>query len=434
VKLAIVGTGVSGLVCAHHLHRHHELTIFEAAERVGGHSNTVRVDLQDESHDVDTGFIVYNERNYPRFSHLLDQLDVRTQPSEMSFSVRNERTGREWSGSSLDGLFAHRRDVLSPTHWRMLAEIVRFNRTARRHLGRAERADDDEIGPTLGALLAEHGFRGRVVDDYIVPLGSAIWSADPHTFSRYPARPLFRFLDNHGLLTLGGRPAWRTVSGGSSSYVARLTEPFRDQIRLADPVEKVVRRHGGGVEIVTRKGEPVVADAVILACHSDEALTLLADPTDVESEVLGSIRYQPNIATLHTGDSMLPRSRRAWSSWNYHVTTEERNLPTVTYWMNRLQGIESSATICVTLNRHDEIDPRRVLGRFEYAHPVYDPGALRAQRRRHEIQGVHDTWFVGAYWGNGFHEDGVASTDEVVTALAPPRSTVVDAAGTRGRR
>jgi uncharacterized protein len=423
VKLAIVGTGISGLVCAHHLRRHHEIVVFEAADRVGGHSNTVRIDLGDETHHVDTGFIVYNERNYPRFSRLLGELGVDTQPSEMSFSVRNERTGHEWSGSSASGVFAHRRDLMRPSHWRMLTEIFRFNRMARQHLD----ATDDGIGPTLGDLLAEHRFRGPVVEDYVIPLGSSIWSADPRTFDRYPARSLFRFLDNHGLITLGGRPSWRTVTGGSASYVERLVAPFRDRIRLSSPVQKVVRRPGGGVELLTATGEPTFADAVILACHSDEALALLADPSDAEREVLGAIRYQPNVATLHTGPEMLPRSRRAWSSWNYHVTAAGRGLPTVTYWMNRLQSLESAEQICVTLNRHDEIPPERVIGRFDYAHPVYDPGALRAQRRRHEIQGSRDTWFVGAYWGHGFHEDGVASADEVVAALsvtpAPPALT-----------
>jgi uncharacterized protein len=419
VKLAIVGTGVSGLVCARQLHRHHDVAVFEAADRIGGHSNTVRVDLDDETHHVDTGFIVYNERNYPRFTRLLDELKVPTQPSEMSFSVRNERTGHEWSGSSVGGLFARRRDLASPSHWRMLADIVRFNRMARAHL---DTEPVDEVGPTLGELLDRHRIGGTVVEDYIVPLGAAIWSADPATFDRYPARSLFQFLDNHGLISLGGRPAWRTVTGGSTAYVERLVAPFRDRIRLSCPADKVVRTPDGGVEIVTADGEPAAFDAVILACHSDQALDLLADPSPPEREILGAIRYQPNVATLHTGASMLPRSRRAWSSWNYHVTPDHRGLPTVTYWMNRLQSLESTEQICVTLNRDEEIDPETILGRFEYDHPVYEPGTIRAQRRRAEIQGVRSTWFVGAYWGNGFHEDGVASADEVVAALSPASS------------
>ena len=417
VKLAIVGTGISGLSCAHHLHRAHDITVFEASDRVGGHASTVRVDLDDETHHVDTGFIVYNERNYPRFTRLLDELGVETQASEMSFSVRNERTGREWSGSSLTGLFARRSDLFQRTHWRMLADIVRFNRVARALL---DSVGPNDPGPTLDEFLASHGFGGPVVEDYVVPLGASIWSADPSTFGQYPSASLFRFLDNHGLISLGGRPSWRTVSGGSARYVDRLVAPFRDRIRLSQPVEKLVRTTDGMIELVAAGCEPERFDHVILACHADEALELLGDPTPAEHEVLGSIRFQPNVATLHTGTAMLPRSRRAWSSWNYHVTVDERRLPTLTYWMNRLQSLESDHEICVTLNRHDELDPSTVLGRFEYSHPVYDPGTLAAQARRPEIQGRQNTWFVGAWWGYGFHEDGVASGDEVVASLADP--------------
>jgi uncharacterized protein len=417
VKLAIVGTGISGLAAAHRLHHHHDITVFEGADRIGGHANTVRVDLADETHHIDTGFIVYNERNYPRFTRLLTELAVETTPSEMSFSVRNERTGHEWSGSTLDGLFAHRRDVARPSHWRMLTEILRFNRVARSLLAATDPTDP---GPTLAELLAEHRFAGRVVDDYVIPLGASIWSADPTTFARYPAAPLFRFLDNHGLLSLGGRPSWRTVTGGSTRYVERLVAPFRDRVRLGEAVEKVVRVPQGGIELVPSGGQPEHFDHVILACHADEALRLLGDPTPAEHAILGAIRFQPNVATLHTGASMLPRSRRAWSSWNYHVTAEDRRLPTLTYWMNRLQGLDSAHQICVTLNRHAEIDQASVLGRFEYSHPVYDPATLAAQARRHEIQGRECTWFVGAWWGYGFHEDGVASTDDVVAALTTP--------------
>ncbi|MDZ7677918.1 MAG: FAD-dependent oxidoreductase [Acidimicrobiales bacterium] len=417
MKLAIVGTGISGLACAHRLHRSHEVTLFEGADRVGGHSNTVRVDLADETHHVDTGFIVYNEANYPRFTRLLAELGVETQPSEMSFSVRNERTDHEWSGSSLDGLFAHRGDLVRPRHWRMLADILRFNRAAHALLATTA---STEPGPTLDEFLTEHRFRGAVVEDYVVPLGASIWSADPTTFGRYPSASLFRFLDNHGLLSLGGRPAWRTVTGGSAQYVDRLVAPFRDRIRLGQGVEKVVRDPDGGdggVELVTADHEPERFDQVILACHADEALELLGDPTPAEHEILGAIRFQPNVATLHTGTAMLPRSPRAWSSWNYHVTVEERRRPTLTYWMNRLQSLDSAHEICVTLNRPDEINPSTVLGQFEYSHPVYDPGTLAAQARRHQIQGRRNTWFVGAWWGYGFHEDGVASSDEVAAAL-----------------
>lgn len=416
MKIAIVGTGVSGLTCAYRLHPHHDITVFEAADRIGGHTHTVPVDVAGETHQVDTGFIVYNEANYPRFSRLLDELDVETRPSEMSFSVHNERSGHEWSGSTLNGLFADRRDLVRSGHWRMLADILRFNRAAHRLLAEV---GPDEPGPTLDEFLAEGGFEGPVVEDYVVPLGASIWSADPSTFGRYPSASLFRFLDNHGLISLRGRPQWRTVVGGSARYVDRLVAPFADRIRTSAPVEKLSRLADGGVEVLALGCEPEGFDHVVLACHADEALAMLADPSPAESEILGSVRFQPNVATLHTGTAMLPRSPRAWSSWNYQVTVTDRRVPTLTYWMNRLQGLESTEQICVTLNRHDEIDPDTVHGRFEYSHPVFEPGTLVAQQRRHEIQGRRDTWFVGAWWGYGFHEDGVASTDEVVTALLP---------------
>jgi uncharacterized protein len=338
----------------------------------------------------------------------------------MSFSVRNERTGHEWSGSSLAGLVTNRTNLTSRSHWAMLAGIVRFNRAARRLLAQA---DPGDAGPALAEFLRNERVDPIVIDDYVIPLGASIWSADPTQFGRYPAVSLFRFLDNHRLLSLGGRPEWRTVVGGSASYVEALVAPFRDRIRTGSPIEQVTRTDGG-VDIVARGHGAERFDQVILACHSDQALDLLTDPTDQERSVLGAIRYQPNVATLHTDASLRPRARRAWASWNYHVTDAGSTSPMLTYWMNRLQSIDSRHEICVTLNRHDEIDPGSVLGRFGYDHPVYDEGTLAAQRRRDEIQGRGGTWFAGAYWGYGFHEDGMASADAVVARLAPTKVTV----------
>lgn len=431
MKIGIVGTGISGLVCAHLLHPHHDITVFEAADRLGGHTNTVRVELptrpigsggvgdQVETHDVDTGFIVYNERNYPNFVALLAQLGVATQPGEMSFSVSDPRIGLEYRGTNLDTLYAQRRNIAKPWFTRMLVDIVRFNRAARRLL-----ADDpgagthDALGLTLDELLRRGRYSDAFVERFLVPLGASIWSADPDTFTRFPAVAYARFMDNHGLLRLSGMPQWRTISGGSHRYVEALTAPFAERIRLGSPVRKIVRRHHGEdgieVELMSPTHGLETFDRVIIASHSNQALGLLSDASTAEHEILGAIAYQPNVATLHTDERFLPRNHRARASWNYHLgVTGDEPRATLTYWMNALQSLESEHEILVTLNRHDEVDPDTVLGRFDYDHPVFDAAAMAAQARRHEIQGVNGTFFAGAYWGYGFHEDGVRSALDV---------------------
>ncbi len=412
MRLAVIGGGISGIAAASFLAGEHEVTLFEAGPRVGGHTNTVRLDLPDESYDVDTGFIVHNRRNYPVFCRLLDAWGVATQPSEMTFSVSCERSGLEFAGTTLSGLFAQRRNVASPEFWTLLREIVRFGRVGRRLL--ADPADR-RAALSTGELLDVERFAPVFVDRYLVPLGSAIWSADPATFGRFPARALAHFLDNHGLLTLADRPQWRTVVGGSQRYVEAALARRAFAVRVATPVQKLRRDHDG-VEVVTDAG-PERFDGVVSAVHSDQALGLLSDPTPAEREVLGAIAYQRNVAVLHTDERMLPRSRRAWAAWNYHRPAADAGLPTVTYLMNRLQRLESSRAICVTLNREHEIDPRRVHGRFVYHHPVFDHGAFAAQRRWHEVNGVRRTWYCGAWWGYGFHEDGAASAWRVAKAL-----------------
>lgn len=411
-RIAIIGSGISGLVCAHLLHRRHDITVFEANDYVGGHTNTVRVELDGETHDVDTGFIVHNDRNYPNFVKLMKELGVATQPSEMSFSVSDPRTGLEYRGTNLNTIFAQRRNLVRPSFLRMLADIVRFNRAARGLLEPGASADTG----SLDDFLADGGYSTAFIDQFVVPLGASIWSADPETFTQFPATAYARFMDNHGLLNLRGMPEWRTVAGGSQRYVDAITASFSDRIRLRAPVEKVVRPTGGGVEVFSAHG-PESFDQVILATHSDQALRLLADPSPAEREILGAIRYQPNVATLHTDDRFLPRSVRARASWNYHLGSGDGRAAALTYWMNRLQSIESRQQLLVTLNRHDEIEPTRVLGRYEYAHPVFDAPAMAAQRRRPEIQGAHDTFFAGAYWEYGFHEDGVRSALDVCRHL-----------------
>jgi len=411
MRIAIVGTGVSGLVCAHLLSRRHDVTVFEADPRPGGHAHTVRIDLPDETHEVDTGFLVYNERNYPGLVRLFDGLGVATKASDMSFSVSDDVSGVEWRGTSLTTLFAQRRNALRPTFLRMLADVVRFNRTARALL-----TEEHPTHRSLAEMLAEGRWSSRFVEWYLIPMGSSIWSADPSTFLDMPAVTFARFFDNHGLLDYGDQPSWRTVDGGSRRYVEAILAPLGDAVRLSSPVAKVTRRDDG-VEIHTDMG-PERFDHVVLATHSDQALRLLSDPSVPERQVLGAIRYQPNRATLHTDERLLPRSRRAWASWNYHRLADQPRLATLTYRMASLQGIESAHEILVTLNRDDAIRDDRVLARFDYAHPVFDVAAIAAQRRHEELNGARRTWFCGAYWGYGFHEDGVQSARAVCRRLA----------------
>jgi len=345
---------------------------------------------------------------------LLRHLGVATQPSNMSFSVSDARTGLEWKGSSPSTLFAQRRNLVNPAFHRMLADVVRFNRAARRV---AAAGTDPEI--TLAEFLASGRWSAALVDWYLVPLGSAIWSANPRSFGEIPMATFARFFENHGLLQLGNQPRWRTIDGGAVHYVdairARLSTPVRHGIG----VEKIVRRREQRtVELRTVNGELEEFDHVVVASHSDQALRLLADPTVAEHEILSAIRYQPNQATLHTDARLMPRNRRAWASWNYHRAREPQDAATVTYDMNRLQGIRSRRPILVTLNRADEIEPASVLGTFSYDHPVFDAAAVRAQRRRDEISGYRfGTSFAGAYWGYGFHEDGVQSALHVCREL-----------------
>jgi predicted NAD/FAD-binding protein len=410
----VVGGGISGLVAAHLLSRRFEVRLFEAAPRLGGHTRTVTVEEGGRRLRVDMGFIVYNRRNYPLFSRLLDRLGVATAESDMSFSVRCERTGLEWNGSSLGGVFAQRRNLLRLSFHRMLWDALRFHRSARRLAVDGVGAG---AGPTLGAFLEAEGLRGPVVDHYLVPMTSAIWSAEPEQMLDFPARPLATFLHRHGLLELRGRPRWRYLPGGSSSYLEPLTAPFRSGVVLGRPVARV-RRRREGVEVELADGGGGRFDRAVLATHSDQALALLGDgATDAEREVLGAIRYQKSEVALHTDRSFLPRRRRAWASWNYHLNAPgEGSGVRVTYLMNRLQRLDAERCYCVTLNRTAEIDPERVLERASMAHPVYDRAAVAAQRRWPEVSRgrVH---FCGAYWGFGFHEDGVASGARVAAAM-----------------
>lgn len=412
MRIAIIGSGVSGLVTAHLLHRRHDVVLYESDDRPGGHSDTHPVELPELTCDVDTGFLVYNERTYPLFCRLLGELGIATKPSDMSFSVADQRTGLEWKGTSFSTVFAQRRNLARPHFLRMLADVGRFNRLARGLL-----ADPPPDRVTLEEVLAEHRWSTGFRDWYLIPLGSSIWSADPSSFTQIPAATFVRFFERHGLLSLRDQPKWRTIEGGSRRYVDAIVRPLRDEgrLRLGTPVGKI-RREPDGVEIVTDTGIETY-DHVVLATHSDQALRLLSDSDRLERQTLGALRYRPNRTTLHTDASLLPTERRAWASWNYHRLEPERDAATLTYYLNKLQGIDSATPVLVTLNRDDAIDPEKVLARMEYAHPVLDAAAVRAQGQRAAINGARRTWFVGAYWANGFHEDGVHSAVETCRTL-----------------
>jgi len=400
-----VGTGIAGNVAAYLLAGEHELTVFEENDYVGGHTNTVRVDTEDGTLAVDTGFITYNEERYPSFVRLLGRLGVPSQPTAMSFSVRAEEGGLEYSSRAL---FARRRNALSPDFYRMVTDIVRFNGASRRLLLEA----DDRV--LLGPFLEEHGYSRAFIHGFLYPMGAAIWSSDPRQMRDFPARFFAQFFTNHRFLDVFGQPQWRVVRGGSHRYVEKLTAGFRDRIRLASPVTAIERK-GDHVLVRARGGEPERFDHVIVAAHADQALAMLSDATPQEREILGSFAFQENVAALHTDVRVMPRRRRAWACWNSYVPMGEPSGVAVTYDMNLLQGFRARKEYLVTLNRTAEIDPRTILGTYRYHHPVYSRAAVLAQKRHGEISGVRGaagggrTHFCGAYWGFGFHEDGVAS-------------------------
>lgn len=410
VNVAVVGAGVSGLVAAHLLSRAHDVTVFEANDYAGGHTNTVRVDTEHETHWVDTGFIVFNDRTYPHFERLLRRLGVAWQPSNNSFAVTDEIGDFEYSSTSINGLFAKRAHLARPWFHRMVVDAVRFQRDAR------ELLHGDGTGPSLGDWLEQQRYSRPFIDRLIVPLASAVWSADPRQMWTFPARFMVEFFDHHGMLGLRNRPRWQTVVGGSHRYVEALARPLGDRLRLSTPI-RAIRRHDDHVTVAPHGGEPARFNEVVIAAHSDQALAMLADADARERELLGSIPYQPNEAVLHTDVRMLPRRRRAWASWNYHLLTTPTGKATVTYHMNRLQTLRADREFCVTLNRTAAIDPATVIRTMSYAHPVYTREGHAAQARHGEISGHNRTHFCGAYWSWGFHEDGVASAVRVAERM-----------------
>jgi predicted NAD/FAD-binding protein len=402
MKIAIIGTGIAGNVVANHLAREHDITVFEANSHIGGHTHTHAVELGGRSHQVDTGFIVFNDWTYPNFIALLDRLGVASQPSSMSFSVRDEASGLEYNGTTLNTLFAQRLNLLRPSFWRMIRGILRFNREAPALL------QEDAPDITLGDYLAQGGYSRQFIDHYIVPMGAAIWSTDPVNMLAFPARNFVRFFHNHGMLSVDQRPQWRVIRGGSARYVEALVTPFRDRIRLNTAV-KSIRREGAHVWVQAQGQEAERYDAVFLACHSDQALRMLTDPSQAEREVLGAIRYQPNEAVLHTDTRLLPRKKLAWAAWNYHVLPQDTGRVALTYNMNILQSLDTPTPLMVTLNHSEAIDPSKIIKRIAYEHPLYTREGVAAQARQAEVNGPLNTYFCGAYWRFGFHEDGVVS-------------------------
>lgn len=402
MRIAVIGSGISGLVAAYHLNRAHEITVFEAGDYIGGHTHTVDVEHDGRGYAVDTGFIVYNDWTYPNFMRLLEELEVPWQPSQMSFSVRCERSGLEYNGTNLNSLFAQRSNLARPSFLRMVADILRFNRSAPALL------EDPSNASSLGDYLTAGRYSRYFVDHYIIPMGAAIWSSRPADMLRFPARFFVEFFANHGFLSVNERPTWRVIKGGSREYVKRLTASFANRIHLATPVASV-QRQPHQVAVRLKNGTVEHFDQVFMACHSDQALKLLADPSPEERDILGAIGYQANAALLHTDVRLMPKRPLAWAAWNYHLPREPRERVTVTYDMNILQSLDAPARFLLTLNRDEDVDPRKVLGSFIYHHPVYTTQAVAAQARRHEINGVHRTYYCGAYWGYGFHEDGVKS-------------------------
>lgn len=402
LKIAIVGTGISGLSAAWLLSKRHEVTVFERAERIGGHSNTVVTKVDGQTVPVDTGFIVFNRKTYPNLTALFDLLKVPTQRSNMSFAVSMDDGTFEYSGSGLSGLFGQPRNLMRPRFWSMLLDVLRFYRNAPRDV---LRSDEDQI--SLGQYLHRGNYGEAFRDDHLLPMAGAIWSALPTAMLEYPAAAFIRFHDNHGLLQVRDRPAWETVVGGSQNYVKRLCAPFADRIRLNTGVRSVLR-FPERVVITDTHGNSETFNHVVMASHADEALATLADPCPREKQLLGSFRYSRNLAVLHSDQSLMPKRRAVWSSWNYIGSrTNVGDAICVTYWMNRLQNLGTETPVFVTLNPARAPRAGTLLHSEVYDHPVFDAPAMDAQRKLWLLQGDRNTWFCGAYFGAGFHEDGL---------------------------
>jgi len=402
MKIAIIGSGISGMTAAYLLHPDNDITLFEANDYVGGHTHTHDISIAEKQYAVDSGFIVFNESTYPNFLKLLMALDVKYQASSMTFSIKSEESGLEYSPHSLKTFFIQKKNLISPSFWRMISGIIRFRSEYDRLL--AEDPGNAEVGP----FLEERGYSRSFLEQFLIPLGSSLWSADPRDMARFPLKTFVTFFKNHGFLEQEHPLQWKVIQGGSRSYTGKLIAGYRDKIRLNSKIDRI-KRHADYVEVCPVSRAPERFDHVVLACHSDQALSLLSDPSAEERDILSAIPYKANSAIMHTDTSILPRNRSIWSSWNYLIPKNYENRAILTYDMNILQTITAPVEFCVTLNRKSGIDERKVLGTYEYHHPVYQRNAPSVQKRHKEISGRNRTHYCGAYWGYGFHEDGVKS-------------------------
>lgn len=407
MKLAIIGSGISGLTAGHLLNRKHDISIFEANDYIGGHTHTHNLKVRNRDYLIDTGFIVYNERTYPSFIKLLDQLGVERQLSTMGFSVKSTSEDYEYSGESINSLFAKRSNIFRLSFLKMLYEMYKFGKEA----------DSNGLGlnasTTLGEYLKEKKYSKEFIHYFITPMGAAIWSTPANKVLEMPAYFFIKFFYNHGMLEISNRPNWWVIKNGSSQYISKIIKGFEEKIYLSSPIKKVIRT-GDGVELFFVKNDKKLNfDAVIFATHSDQALSLLESPSDLEEEILKSFPYQKNEVLLHTDATVLPKRKLAWASWNYQLDADPGAPVVLTYNMNILQSIQSDQTFCVTLNDHDSVDQSKVIKKLSYDHPLFTVDAIAAQKRKHEISGINNTYYCGAYWRNGFHEDGVVSALDV---------------------
>lgn len=404
MKIAIIGTGIAGNTAAYHLQKEHDITVFEANKHIGGHTHTHAITTESGHRvNVDTGFIVFNDWTYPNFIRLLDELGVESQATEMSFSVKCEHSGLEYNGNTLNSLFAQRSNFIKPRFYRMIRDILRFNQE-----GYAYLQQPTSHTTSLGEFLQQGHYSRIFIDKYIVPMGAAIWSAKPEVMFTFPAQFFLRFFANHGLLSVNNRPQWRVIKDGSNSYIGKLTEKFSSRIRTECPVQ-TIEREDHCIHITTHQYGRETFDSVFIATHSDQALQLLRHPTLTERNVLGAIPYQDNEVILHTDTRVLPKRKLAWASWNYHLPTQAQERVAVTYNMNILQGFQTPETLCVTLNNSHDIDRQKIIKTLNYQHPVFTPSSINAQTQHRDINGTLRTYYCGAYWRNGFHEDGVVS-------------------------